>query len=533
MKKGTRIKLRDGQTATILDDTYIGKGGQGTIYRVSYNNSDNYVLKWYSDNSNCLSEYFEHNLEKLIEKGREYPDAYTELRNYFTMPLVLSVRNSSTEEYGYIMDYINETMVDLHTIISGERTFPNVPLIAQSCMSVSEAFEKLQWFGMIYSDINAGAIFFDMNSGAVRICDCDNILEIGSESPDLCTEGYTAPEVVLGEKYTKEAGYYSLAVILFNIIMRANPLEGKGIKEITGDPIKRSEIIYGENPRFIMTDDTNPPIDEEYGPLNELWKFLSKTKIRENFEKTFGKGLKDPLARVDYSSWIGAFYTWKNSTAIIDRRFLQLANRNIVPKRQLLLFMVDISESMLGSKIDCVNVALNKTVLELKNNKRSLKNITLNVGILLFSNNAKWYEGGLFNLNDIGDINIEPHGNSTNFYKAFMELDSMMTDDHFINMDGHNRHSTIILVTDGVSTSKYSDELNELKRNIHFKNSERFAIGIDSEEEKADRKIMSAFVDSDSRIISSEDYSEIINAIVNASTTVVKKGPGIVPPYRK
>ena len=44
LKVGDSVKMKNGETAKVLAE--LGSGGQGTVYKVSYNGKE-YALKWY------------------------------------------------------------------------------------------------------------------------------------------------------------------------------------------------------------------------------------------------------------------------------------------------------------------------------------------------------------------------------------------------------------------------------------------------------------------------------------------------------
>ena len=91
LKIGDTIKIKNGGDAKILAE--FGSGGQGTVYKVSYNGKE-YALKWYHVGVFKGKEAaFYSNLENNIAKG-----APTEA---FLWPLgITEIQNGS---FGYIM----------------------------------------------------------------------------------------------------------------------------------------------------------------------------------------------------------------------------------------------------------------------------------------------------------------------------------------------------------------------------------------------------------------------------------------------
>ena len=64
--KNDKIEMTDGSIATIIEDKPLGGGGQGEVYKISYNDSE-YALKWYtSEKIINNSKNFKKNIEENI-----------------------------------------------------------------------------------------------------------------------------------------------------------------------------------------------------------------------------------------------------------------------------------------------------------------------------------------------------------------------------------------------------------------------------------------------------------------------------------
>lgn len=516
--------MRDGRKAKIIDLNPIGEGAQGKVYKISIEGDSNqYALKWYDhESTESLSETFEQNLMELVGISIENPTKYEEMRNYFTIPLALTERNAEGE-YGYIMDYIDPgVMVKLEEIIdSGKTQFENVPVLLETCINISAAFSNLDFKGYTYTDINEGSIFINVKNGDIKICDCDNIVRVSTSTNLIGTRGFMAPEVIRGEQPTPQSDYHSLAVILFQLLTRGSPFEGKGTREYIGSPEEIDRRIFCDEPKFVMIESlNNPPFDED---VSKIWK-LFNNRVKSEFIKTFKDGLKNPESRTHPDTWQGMFNTWKRSHSFIPSEYELLIKKIRKQKRQLLLYVVDVSNSMSGIKMDNVNYAINDSIKKI-NRKKVAPSIDLEVGILEFSKDCKWYgeTGELQNIKKINEVKIEVGGKFTNYYKACMELDRKLSVDYFFKNDSEYKHTTIILITDGYSSTNYEDEFNELSSNIHFIRSKRFAIGIDDSNNESDKALLLKFVNNEeSNYKKTSDLSEIVNAIVSMSTSVVK-----------
>ena len=81
--------------------------------------------------------------------------------------------------------------------------------------------------GLCYADISFGNVFLEPNSGAVQICDNDNVAIDGAGTGVLGTPYFMAPEVVRGEAVPSvPTDRFSLAVLLFCLLTRHHPLLG-------------------------------------------------------------------------------------------------------------------------------------------------------------------------------------------------------------------------------------------------------------------------------------------------------------------
>jgi len=67
LKVGDTVKMKYGGEAKVLAE--FGSGGQGTVYKVSYNGKE-YALKWYHKGVfGGKEQEFYRNLENNIQKG--------------------------------------------------------------------------------------------------------------------------------------------------------------------------------------------------------------------------------------------------------------------------------------------------------------------------------------------------------------------------------------------------------------------------------------------------------------------------------
>jgi len=297
----TMLKTQKGKTVKIREK--LGEGGQGIVYKVLYDGKQK-AFKWYHSNIIKNSSKFYQNLENNIEKGA--PTAS------FLWPQ--DITEKSKKGYGYIMDLCPPEFKDFSLFLLAKEKFSSVTAIVNSGLYIIEAFRELHNSGYSYQDLNDGNFFVNPKSGEVLICDNDNVVEYGK---NLCVAGkcrYMAPEIVTGEALPGiHTDKFSLAVILFLLLMGNHPLEGKrSYPPCMTEDIERK--IYGEEPLFIFDkDDTS---NEAVPGINnnsiKRWP-LYPPYIREKFTEAFSQAaLKDPSKRVIEKEWLKNFIRLRN-----------------------------------------------------------------------------------------------------------------------------------------------------------------------------------------------------------------------------
>jgi DNA-binding helix-hairpin-helix protein with protein kinase domain len=171
---------------------------------------------------------------------------------------------------------------------------------------LADSFRRLHIGGLAYSDISFGNMFFDPETGDVRICDNDNVDVSGAESAGvLGTPRFMAPEIVRGEaRPSADTDRYSLAVLLFYLLLGGHPLDGaheEAIRSLDGVSMRR---LYGETPLYIFdpTDRSNQPVPGIHdNPI--LFRTIYPAPLLDLFQRSFTAGLHAPNKRVMESEW--------------------------------------------------------------------------------------------------------------------------------------------------------------------------------------------------------------------------------------
>jgi serine/threonine protein kinase len=287
----------------------LGEGGQGSVFEVAdVATGERAALKWYHPHNSSVSQ--RQAIELLLERGAPSES--------FLWPTAL-VAQPDQPGFGYLMPLRPDEFVGLSDLLAGrvEMTFSGVSTL---CLELAHSFLLLHSEGLCYRDISFGNVFFEPSAGRILICDCDNVGVDGrSESMVLGTRRFMAPEIVRGEaRPSTRTDLYSLAVLLFYVLMVGHPLLGRRELDFPAHDVDRAEKeLLGTNPLFIFDpdDDSNAPVPDLHGPVSDNWQ-LYPIAIKTLFTRAFTTGLRDPRnGRVRESVWRRALVQLHDSIA--------------------------------------------------------------------------------------------------------------------------------------------------------------------------------------------------------------------------
>jgi len=293
LKIGDKVPLELGGGAEILE--VLGQGGQGIVYRAEFAGKE-YALKMYFQNKLRRPELFRDNLRTLCEDKTA--------NEAFLMPRLLT---AETEEgFGFLMDLIPEEYKPFSDILNARVKLSGLYSVVNSAIKITSAFRELHNSGKSYQDMNDGGFFIRPSDGDVLICDCDNIAPYGEHLGIAGKPGYMAPEIVRGEKAPdKFTDRYSLAVVLFRLLLRGDPLEGGRVLKSVCLTEEAERRHYGFEPLFVYDpdDDSNRPVRGVHNNIIKFWRIMPDY-IREAFEFSFTTGLSEPSKRLIEKQWL-------------------------------------------------------------------------------------------------------------------------------------------------------------------------------------------------------------------------------------
>jgi serine/threonine protein kinase len=225
--------------------------------------------------------------------------------NKFLWPLFLTDEQNGS--FGYVMNLRTKEYSEFSDILNKAVDFPSTELAINSALNIVNGFRSLHRKGLSYQDLNDGNFFINVKTGDVLICDNDNVTPDGKKNSGNIggKPGYMAPEIVRGESCPNVlTDCHSLAVILFKLFCRHDPLMGEQYVKSVCITEKRESELYGTNPVFIFdpNDPTNRPVPGIHPNPIKLWDIYPDF-LKKAFIESFANGMKNPNARLPENEW--------------------------------------------------------------------------------------------------------------------------------------------------------------------------------------------------------------------------------------
>lgn len=190
----------------------------------------------------------------------------------------------------------------------------------------------------------------------------------------------------------------------------------------------------------------------------------------------------------------------------------------IAKKKLLIVFLVDTSGSMEGTKIGTLNTTMEEVLPLLRNIGSS--NTDIEFAVLTFSDGCQWMTDKPMTIEDYQYwINLKANG-MTDLGEAFKELCSKLSRREFIESIVLNYAPVLFLLTDGHATDDAYDGLEHLKCNKWYKYALKIALGIG---DQFDRELLERFTENKELVLTAKtsyDLARMIKEITIKSAQI-------------
>jgi len=278
----------------------LGRGTQGTAYHIKTTRNEEYALKLYHSSTLERDTAISSRLKRLVNIGSP-SDSFCWALDF------VEVRHQDCSYQGYIMRLRKSDYIAPATFIGGDCEMDFKPLF-KACLNLANSFAQLHLRGLCYKDVSINNFFFHPDTGSCSIIDIDNICYDNAydyTANVLGTPRFMAPEIVEGSsKPSIYSDYHSLAVLLFYLLLRGNPLEGILETKIRIFDAAAQKHLYGANAVYVfdLNNEINRPDSEVHSATITMAHILPES-IMQTFDIAFSKGLHDPSMRVPDSKW--------------------------------------------------------------------------------------------------------------------------------------------------------------------------------------------------------------------------------------
>jgi DNA-binding helix-hairpin-helix protein with protein kinase domain len=288
--------LTDGTRLVVLDR--LGRGGEGDVWSARDDHSNTVAVKWYHP-GRATAEQRER-IDALVALGE--PD------HRFLWPQSVVSSLDDPNSFGYVMPIRPDGYTRFDSLVDGRGEPLRFSALATIGRELAVSFHALHAAGRCYKDISIANVFVHPARGEVRVCDNDNVcVDDGKPTGILGSLYFMAPEVMRRDKDpSRHSDFFSLAVMLFYLLVRHHPLEGRRCLDGLWDAAAQMRAFAYE-PKFIFdpSDASNAP-DPVAQPTPDVWWPLLPQFLRDLFIRSFTVGLTDPQARVTETVWRNA-----------------------------------------------------------------------------------------------------------------------------------------------------------------------------------------------------------------------------------
>ncbi|KAH6593831.1 hypothetical protein BASA50_007057 [Batrachochytrium salamandrivorans] len=263
----------------------IGKGSFGKVMQVRKKDTGRtYAMKIIKKAHIVERDEVSHTLAER--------NVLTKLQHPFIVPLKYSFQSS--EKLYLVLAFVNGGELFHHLQLEGKFSEDRAKFYTAELLC---ALECLHGLNIIYRDLKPENILLDY-SGHISLCDfglCKLNMKEGNKTNTFCgTPEYLAPEVLIGQGYTKTVDWWTLGILLYEMILGLPPFYDEN-----------TNVMY----RKILQDDLK--FTDEISPA--AIDLLTKLLNRDNTARLGANGAQEIkshpfFAEVDWRKLMGRKY---------------------------------------------------------------------------------------------------------------------------------------------------------------------------------------------------------------------------------
>lgn len=190
----------------------------------------------------------------------------------------------------------------------------------------------------------------------------------------------------------------------------------------------------------------------------------------------------------------------------------------VARKSMVMFFLIDTSGSMEGRSIAAVNDAMREVIPDVKDISNKNADANIKFAVMSFSSGTNWETPQPVVLDSYKWTDLSA-GGTTDMGEAFMELNSKLDLNAFLQEPAGVKAPVIIMLSDGEPTDDYKAGLKKLQQNKWFKKSIKIALGVDD----ANMDVMAEFTGSKESAIYLKDkglLKKLIHVVSVTSSSV-------------
>lgn len=190
-------------------------------------------------------------------------------------------------------------------------------------------------------------------------------------------------------------------------------------------------------------------------------------------------------------------------------------------KTMNLFYIIDVSGSMYGEKIEAVNQVMPevlKLVGEISDENGD--NAQIKASCLMFSDDAQWMYDEPVDASEFKWIDQSTYG-GTEVGNMCRVLEKELHRNTSLGSETGHMRPAIIIMSDGYPTDNWKSGYNELKKNKWFSEAIKVAVGIGHD---ADDNMLKEFIGGPERYITVHNIDALKKMLIVVSTTVSKVG---------